>query len=124
MDYQTTIVDNYAGGAPLIEVAQVTSGTGQKRTFNFRFKASAGLADVGAAWVYPGPPTPEAGLKDANQVDLTMKVDSLEVRGPRAVLCHCARHLSDRRRGFLHPRGTGRRGGRDGGCARGCGVLS
>ena len=70
------------GGGKLVEVIKVSSGANNKRNFEVRFKASAGLADIGAAWVFPGPPDP--GPPDANGVDYTMQVETVELRGPFA----------------------------------------
>jgi len=64
----------------VVEVIEVKSGANSKRNFDVRFRAAAGLADVGAAWVYPGPaPVPPPG---ADGVDFTMQVETIEVRGP------------------------------------------
>ena len=67
-------------GGKLVEVIKVQSGANSKRNFETRFKASAGMSDLGAAWVYPGPPY--GGPPDDNGVDATMMVETIEVRGP------------------------------------------
>ena len=68
------------GAGRLIEVLRVQSGANSKRTFEARFKAQAGLADLGAAWVFPGPVKPPP--PDATGVDFTMQVETIELRGP------------------------------------------
>ncbi len=95
------------GGGRMIEAIKVNSGANSKRNFDIRFKASAGLADVGAAWVYPGPVDP--GPPDANGVDFTMQVETLELRGP--YVDAAAGLPESHRRVFVC-------GDRDAGCAR------
>ena len=68
------------GGGKLVELIKVKSGVNTKYNFDIRFKASAGLADVGAAWVFPGPVDP--GPPDPTGVDFTMLVETIELRGP------------------------------------------
>jgi hypothetical protein len=68
------------GGGKVAEVIPVNSGANSKRNFEVRFKASAGMADLGAAWVFPGPMKPPP--PDASGVDFTMQVETLEIRGP------------------------------------------
>ncbi|MCC6538860.1 MAG: DUF1592 domain-containing protein [Bryobacterales bacterium] len=69
----------YAGGR-VVEVLEVKSGANSKRNFDVRFHAPAGLTDLGAAWVYPGPaPGPPPG---ADGGDFTMQVETIEIRGP------------------------------------------
>jgi mono/diheme cytochrome c family protein len=68
-------------GGKLAEVIKVQSGQNTKRNFDVRIKATAGMASVGAAWVYPGPPYP-GFAKDDNGVDYTMMVETIELRGP------------------------------------------
>ena len=68
------------GGGKVAEVIKVLSGANNKRNFEVRFKANAGLSDVGAAWVFPGPVKPPP--PDATGVDFTMQVETIEIRGP------------------------------------------
>lgn len=70
------------GGGKVAEVVEVKSGANSKRNFDVRFKASAGLSDIGGAWVFPGPVKPPP--PDANGVDFTMQVETIEIRGPFA----------------------------------------
>ena len=95
------------GGGKVAEVVEVKSGANSKRNFDVRFQASAGLADIGAAWVYPGPVKPPP--PDANGVDFTMQVETIEIRGPFVV--EKAELPESHKRVFVCP-------ARDAGCAK------
>ena len=70
------------GGGKVVDVIKVLSGANNKRNFETRFKATAGVAELGAAWVFPGPVKPPP--PDASGVDFTMQVETVEIRGPFA----------------------------------------
>jgi len=70
-----------AGGRQ-IQAFEVETGQNRKRAFEARIHMPPGEAEIGAAWIYPGPPYDPA-MKE-NNGGTNLWVDAVEVRGPFA----------------------------------------